>query len=132
SASELAKWAESFDYLLSDKIGIDLFKDFLHSEFSEENLEFWLACEQYKTSKSSKLASTAQKIYSDFVAAQAPKEINLDSKTRATTISNLTCPTRHCFQDAQKRVQALMEKDSYPRFIESDIYQRAVLRAQSM
>ncbi|KAK6195756.1 hypothetical protein SNE40_001115 [Patella caerulea] len=131
SANEVAKWAESFDYLLSDKYGIDLFKEFLHSEFSEENLEFWLACEQYKSTKTNKLASTAQKIYTEFVAAQAPKEINLDAKTRGTTLSNLTCPNRHCFQDAQKRVQALMEKDSYPRFLESDIYQRSVLRSQN-
>ena len=27
------------------------------------------------------------------------------------------------FEPAQKRIQALMDKDSYPRFISSDLYQ---------
>lgn len=31
-------------------------------------------------------------------------------------------PTVHCFDDAQKIVYGLMERDSYPRFLRSDIY----------
>lgn len=34
----------------------------------------------------------------------------------------MTAPTRLCFEDAQKIVYNLMEKDSYPRFLSSDIY----------
>lgn len=56
--------------------GLELFRDFLQSEFSEENIEFWIACEQYKTLKSSKLNAQAQKIYTDFVAIQAPREVS--------------------------------------------------------
>jgi hypothetical protein len=28
--------------------GLELFKGFLKSEFSEENLEFWIACEEFR------------------------------------------------------------------------------------
>lgn len=28
--------------------GLELFREFLRIEFSEENLEFWLACERYR------------------------------------------------------------------------------------
>ena len=59
--------------LLSE--GLDLFRNFLRSEFSEENIEFWIACEDYKTAKSGRLTSKAQQIYSDFVAVQAPREV---------------------------------------------------------
>lgn len=52
------------------------FRTFLKSEFSEENVEFWLACEDFKKTKSStKIALKAQKIYSDFIQADAPKEV---------------------------------------------------------
>ena len=52
-----------------------MFRDFLQSEFSDENLEFWIACQEYKNLKDNKLAAHAQKIYVDFVAVQAPREV---------------------------------------------------------
>lgn len=55
--------------------GAALYRAFLLREFSNENLEFWLACEEYKNAKPQKLAAKAQKIYNDFVAVQAPKEV---------------------------------------------------------
>ncbi|ELT89692.1 hypothetical protein CAPTEDRAFT_104275, partial [Capitella teleta] len=116
-------WSTSFDTLLQDKYGLELFRDFLQSEFSEENIEFWIACEQYKNLKSSKLNAQAQKIYTDFVAIQAPREINLSSKTREATAGLVGSPNRHTFETAQRRIQALMEKDSYPRFLQADVYQ---------
>jgi len=57
--------------------GLELFKGFLKSEFSEENLEFWIACEEFRFAVDSKLPIAAQKIYGDFVAFQAPKEVNI-------------------------------------------------------
>lgn len=55
--------------------GLELFRDFLRSEFSDENLEFWIAVEEFKQSKASKVPSMAQRIYTDFVAPQAPREV---------------------------------------------------------
>ncbi|XP_075071647.1 regulator of G-protein signaling 10 isoform X1 [Mixophyes fleayi] len=42
------KWATSLDNLLEDPEGVAEFTDFLKKEFSEENLLFWLACEDFK------------------------------------------------------------------------------------
>ena len=44
-------------------------------EFSNENLEFWVAVEEYKVLKPQKMATKAQKVYNDFIAVQAPKEV---------------------------------------------------------
>lgn len=53
-------------------------------------------------------------------------QVNLDSKTRMQTITNLDDPQISTFEVAQKKIQALMEKDSYQRFLESDIYLQLV------
>lgn len=55
-----------------------MFQAFLRTEFSEENLEFWLACEDFKKVKSqSKMAAKAKKIFAEYIAIQACKEVGL-------------------------------------------------------
>ena len=54
---------------------MELFRGFLRREFSEENLEFWIAVQEFKLVKPSKLPALAQQIYTDYVEAQAPKEV---------------------------------------------------------
>jgi hypothetical protein len=44
-------------------------------EFSNENLDFWMAVEEYKNSKPQKMAAKAQQIYNDFVAVKATKQV---------------------------------------------------------
>lgn len=46
----------------------------------------------------------------------------MDSYTREHTKDNLLNISRTCFDLAQKRIYGLMEKDSYPRFLRSDLY----------
>ncbi|XP_012885603.1 PREDICTED: regulator of G-protein signaling 3 isoform X5 [Dipodomys ordii] len=123
SSEEALKWSESLEKLLLHKYGLEVFQAFLRTEFSEENLEFWLACEDFKKVKSqSKMVAKAKKIFAEFIAIQACKEVNLDSYTREHTKDNLQSVTRGCFDLAQKRIFGLMEKDSYPRFLRSDLY----------
>uniref|UniRef100_A0A672V1T3 Regulator of G protein signaling 21 n=1 Tax=Strigops habroptila TaxID=2489341 RepID=A0A672V1T3_STRHB len=107
--------------------GLAAFRTFLKSEFSEENVEFWLACEDFKKTKSSaKIASKAQKIYSDFIQPDAPKEINIDFQTKTHISQNISEPTLSCFDDAQRLVYSLMAKDSFPRFLRSEVYKELV------
>ncbi|XP_078091008.1 regulator of G-protein signaling 4-like [Mustelus asterias] len=122
-ADKTAKWGESLDTLLEHKRGVAAFRAFLRSEFSEENIDFWLACEEYKNTKAgSKLPLKAQKIYEEFVKVQAPKEVNLDSYSREWVQRNVTNPNLSCFDPAQRRIHGLMEKDPFPRFLKSQYY----------
>ncbi|XP_075278612.1 regulator of G-protein signaling 8 isoform X5 [Opisthocomus hoazin] len=123
STEEATRWADSFDVLLSHKYGLATFRAFLKTEFSEENLEFWLACEDFKKTRSAaKLASKAQRIFEEFIDVQAPREVNIDFQTRELTRRNMQEPSLSCFDQAQGKVHSLMEKDSYPRFLRSKIY----------
>ncbi|CAL8093987.1 unnamed protein product [Calicophoron daubneyi] len=123
SFEQIHSWRNSFEMLLKDRFGLALFKDFLSTEFSDENIEFWIACQEYKQiTQPKKLAAKAQRIFDEFIAVQANREVNLDSKTRLETEADLANPTVHTLDNAQKRIQALMEKDSYRRFLRSDVY----------
>ncbi|XP_006635000.2 LOW QUALITY PROTEIN: regulator of G-protein signaling 8 [Lepisosteus oculatus] len=123
STEEVIRWAESFNTLLSHKYGLAAFRAFLKTEFSEENIEFCMACEDYKQTKSAtKLINKAPKIYEEFIDFQAPREVNIDYQTREITRKNLLEPTYSCISMAHARVYSLMEKDSYPRFLRSNIY----------
>ena len=57
------------------------FREFLKSEFSEENILFWLACEEYKKIKTvPEMISSANRIYSEFVQTEAPKQVKLETR----------------------------------------------------
>ncbi|KAI4883358.1 hypothetical protein NFI96_011206 [Prochilodus magdalenae] len=124
---ECLRWKESFEKLLSSKHGLYAFRAFLVSEFSEENIAFYLACEDYRNTKSAaKLCSKAQRIYNEFIGSEAPREVNIDHETRDITQANVKSPTPTCFDLAQYRIYILMEKDCYPRFLRSSAYRDLV------
>ncbi|XP_070830410.1 regulator of G-protein signaling 5b [Chaetodon trifascialis] len=131
NADEPLKWNESFDKLLSSQNGLCLFRAFLISEFSEENIAFYLACEDYQASKPSKLASKAKKIYDEFISSNAPREVNLDHLTKAITKENMEHPRQSCFNLAQAKIYTLMEKDCYPRFLKSSTYLEVSKKAKT-
>ncbi|XP_036128889.1 regulator of G-protein signaling 4 [Molossus molossus] len=123
SQEEVKKWAESLENLISHECGLAAFRAFLKSEYSEENIDFWVSCEEYKKIKSpAKLSPRARKIYDEFISVQAAKEVNLDSCTREETSRKVLAPTATCFDEAQRKIFHLMEKDSYRRFLKSRFY----------
>ncbi|XP_077415719.1 regulator of G-protein signaling 13-like [Vanacampus margaritifer] len=120
---ELSQWSHSLEKLMSSKYGIQVFQAFLKSEFSDENVEFWLVCEEYKKIRSSfRMTCKAEKIFKHYIQAEAPREINIDHKTRELIRRNMKTGGTGCFDEAQGIVFRLMERDSYPRFLRSDIY----------
>ncbi|XP_070765164.1 regulator of G-protein signaling 21 [Enoplosus armatus] len=113
----------TMENLLRDKKYLAAFHAFLRSEFSEENIEFWLACEDYKSTASPDvLRWKSEEIYQKFIQPTASREINVDHHIREKIESSLEEPTLSCFDEAQKHVYLLMERDSCPRFLHSDAY----------
>lgn len=53
-----------------------MFRHFLRSEFSEENLDFWLAVESFKKTRPfSNMAARAAKIYDEFISTNAARQV---------------------------------------------------------
>ncbi|XP_037624789.1 regulator of G-protein signaling 5-like [Sebastes umbrosus] len=128
---ECLRWKESFEKLLCSKYGLCAFTAFLVSEFSEENISFYFACEEYRNTKSTaKLSAKAQKIYDEFIGSDAPREINIDHETRDITRANMMVASPSCFDSAQHKIYMLMAKDCYPRFLRSPAYRDLVCQAK--
>lgn len=119
--AEVKKWKESFSHVVKSDVGRSVFTSFLRSEFSQENMDFWVACEDYKKTPSSKLLTRAKQIHQQFIEADAPHEVNLDAATRDVTRQNMENPCPLCFDEAQRMIYLLMEKDSYRRFLSSKL-----------
>uniref|UniRef100_A0A8C7XTU9 RGS domain-containing protein n=1 Tax=Oryzias sinensis TaxID=183150 RepID=A0A8C7XTU9_9TELE len=124
SSAEVRRWAESLEALLTNQYGLAVFRHFLRSEFSEENLDFWLAVERFKNTRPfSKMAARAVKIQEEFISANAARQVNVDASVREMTNQSLRLGvTPTSFQLAQDQIFSLMETDSYPRFLKSRLY----------
>jgi regulator of G-protein signaling len=138
----VAAWGVNFDRLMKNKQGQKYFAEFLKSEYSDENILFWQACEELKREKNTeKIEEKARIIYEDFISILSPKEVSLDSRVREIINQNMVHPSSHTFDEAQNQVReirniflyhllnnsqiyTLMQRDSYPRFIASPLYKK--------
>nr|CAH8864350.1 unnamed protein product [Trichobilharzia regenti] len=128
---ELRKWAESFDILMRSSGGQKTFREFLRSEYSEENIMFWLACEDIRKENNPEIVEEkARIIYEDFISILSPREVSLDSRVREIINANMIEPTPHIFDEAQLQIYTLMHRDSYPRFINSKLYKDMLQEAK--
>ncbi|CAL9689239.1 unnamed protein product [Knipowitschia caucasica] len=120
---EARSWGQSFDKLMCCPAGRNAFRQFLRTEFSEENMLFWLACEEFcqETNKSA-IEEKARIIYEDYISILSPKEVSLDSRVRETINKGMQEPSSHTFDDAQLQIYTLMQRDSYPRYMNSTAY----------
>lgn len=100
SIEEAKGWAESFDKLMlspgktqtkGNRIEIEFtclfiflfisagrryFRDFLRSEYSEENFLFWMSCESLKNEQNPEIIEEkARLIYEDYISILSPKEV---------------------------------------------------------
>ncbi|KAM7395150.1 hypothetical protein PAMA_006753 [Pampus argenteus] len=105
SQQRVKKWGFSLEEALKDPAGQDLFLKFLESEFSSENLRFWLAVQALKRMPQQEVAQRAQDIWTEFLSEGAPSSINLDSHSYERTSQNLKDPGRYSYEDAQPETE---------------------------
>ncbi|KAM9296524.1 regulator of G-protein signaling 19 [Gastrophryne carolinensis] len=123
SSDEVHSWSHSFEKLMRNPAGRNVFREFLRTEYSEENMLFWLACEELKKDHSKAgIEERARTIYEDYISILSPKEVSLDSRVREVINRRMQEPSPHTFDDAQLQIYTLMHRDSYPRFLNSAIY----------
>lgn len=74
---EIRGWGKNFDKLMRSPGGRKVFRDFLRCEYSEENILFWLACEELKKETNAEaIEEKARFIYEDYISILSPKEVS--------------------------------------------------------
>ncbi|CAB1414137.1 unnamed protein product [Pleuronectes platessa] len=124
--SDCEDWSVTFTLPINELYfftGRNSFRQFLRTEFSEENMLFWLACEEFsKEANKSTVEEKARVIYEDYISILSPKEVSLDSRVRESINRNMQEPNMQTFDDAQLQIYTLMQRDSYPRYMNSSAY----------
>lgn len=112
-----------FKLFLSDAENVQEFRQFLETQYCQENIDFYLACERYRklkfgTDKVSKELVTfmATQIYNDFLDENAKQPINIDHDCLQRIKRLRRNPTVDLFNEAQLEIFNLMRSDCYPRF----------------
>lgn len=125
----VGRWLVGFDGLLHDPLGLLVFAEFLKKEFSQENIFFWVVCEQYrKMLDSDERKMAARDIYQKHLALGAPEPVNVDSRAQQEVREGLEEAASDLFIPAQKQILNLMKFDCYQRFLKSDLLKQCMLR----
>lgn len=79
---EAKSWENDFMGLLHHKYGLNVFQEFLRTQYGDENLNFWMAVEEYKKiSDKNSRNDMARMIYEDYVSTLSPTEVAIKNYT---------------------------------------------------
>lgn len=102
--------------------GRKVFRDFLRGEYSEENIMFWLACEELKRETDpDAIEEKARFIYEDYISILSPKEVSdhlpLDhSHLVIYAVRNIKQLTMHYFWHFYVKIYILHTLNYIPRY----------------
>ncbi|KAI1884657.1 hypothetical protein AGOR_G00228670 [Albula goreensis] len=124
------KWAESLHSLLDDQDGIHLFRTFLKQEDCADLLDFWFACSGFRKLEASdgneeKKLKLAKAIYKKYILDNngiVSRQIKPATKSFIKDCVMRLHIDPAMFDQAQTEIQTMMEENTYPLFLKSDIY----------
>uniref|UniRef100_A0A3Q3BLF5 Axin-1 n=1 Tax=Kryptolebias marmoratus TaxID=37003 RepID=A0A3Q3BLF5_KRYMA len=124
------KWAESLHSLLDDQDGIHLFRKFLKQEECADVLDFWFACSGFRKleaneaneEKKIKLAKAIYKKYIQDSNGIVSRQIKPATKSFIKDCVMRLHIDPAMFEQAQTEIQTMMEENTYPLFLKSNIY----------
>uniref|UniRef100_A0A673MTZ6 Axin-1 n=1 Tax=Sinocyclocheilus rhinocerous TaxID=307959 RepID=A0A673MTZ6_9TELE len=123
------KWAESLHSLLDDQDGIHLFRTFLRQEECADLLDFWFACSGFRKQEANegneKMLKLAKAIYKKYILDNngiVSRQIKPATKSFIKDCVMKLHIDPAMFDQAQTEIQTMMEENTYPLFLKSDIY----------
>lgn len=124
------KWAESLHSLLDDQDGIHLFRTFLKQEDCADLLDFWFACSGFRKLEAGecgeeKKLKLAKAIYRKYILDNngiVSRQIKPATKSFIKDCVMKLHIDPAMFDQAQTEIQTMMEDNTYPVFLKSDIY----------
>jgi hypothetical protein len=81
-------------------------KEFLKKEFSQENIDFWVKCDNFeKLTNEEEMKRVANEIWYVYLDTSSMTQINVDSKSRASCKEGLSNPNNKMFERAKNHVK---------------------------
>ncbi|CDW59211.1 regulator of G protein signaling loco [Trichuris trichiura] len=117
------RWPDDFEMLLHNPERLSVFAKFLRKEYSEENIEFWMDCEEYKRAASSQDRQIlGKRLYDCYFSPNAHKPVNVDSEARQSVKIGIEAGnfTKSLFDRTQ------LQFDCYRRFLNSEEYDESL------
>ena len=120
--------SEVLDHILSDELGIKAFRTFLHKEYAQDNLQFYLACDQAKESARKFHMQPTHNMYAQYLHPDAPLSVALSTsvKTRLSELASVdelnveqTEVLTTYLTKAQKEIKSLIAVAAIPKFLTS-------------
>ncbi|XP_075755277.1 axin-1 isoform X2 [Pelodiscus sinensis] len=124
------RWAESLHSLLDDQDGINLFRTFLKQEDCGDLLDFWFACSGFRklepcVANEEKRLKLAKAIYKKYILDNngiVSRQIKPATKSFIKDCVMKLQIDPDMFDQAQTEIQCMIEDNTYPLFLKSDIY----------
>ncbi|XP_008284508.1 axin-1 isoform X2 [Stegastes partitus] len=124
------KWAESLHSLLDDQDGIQLFRTFLKQEECADMLDFWFACSGFRKLEANegneeKKVKLAKAIYKKYILDNngiVSRQIKPATKSFIKDCVMKLHIDPAMFDQAQTEIQTMIEENTYPLFLKSDLY----------
>jgi len=123
---------------LNSEVGYNHFLSFLKSEYSEENLLFWKAVENFHHNATNE---TAHQIYSEYIAPESPNEINISFLVRQAIERALSvhgCVSEHGKENTSeektsaKETEPTTEASSSTTIVDSCLFDEAQVEVSKL
>jgi hypothetical protein len=124
---KLARYEISLQALINHDEGRKCFTKYLESEFSAENINFWIAARDYAGIQDEVQRKTiGTQIFNRYLAANAPEQVNINSHNRSEVEAGIAKAefTSDLFVGSAADVFSLMASDSFKRFKQGDLFQQ--------
>jgi hypothetical protein len=120
-------------HLLQLSKGLRIFRDHLSKEYSEENIQFWIKCRNYRLIDEldhMRLADEGTTIVERYVTQNSESQVNLKGHHFKEIMERYEAgmaklppvlPT-NLFDEAAEEIFNLLERDSYSRFVRSESF----------
>ncbi len=124
STPQYLKWAQDLNLLLEDSDGVKLFKEFLDEEHCSNTLDFLFACRGLKMVPPNNVATVSKLIRQIYKKYFKSDQLHFKPETRRTIVERINNKeyTQSIFDVAQKEIEDLMQNETYPLFLKSDLY----------
>nr|ADW27177.1 axis inhibition protein A [Schmidtea mediterranea] len=115
-----------FKVLLNDSQGVEIFRGFLESERVTHYLEFWFACQGFKSADREKVYQLIKVIYRAYIRSESKTAVPLQPNTKKNIVDKISskqCLDQSIFDTAQMEIRDVLIKEFYIRFIKSESFE---------